>query len=238
MNKFVLIIKGYSKTDVELINDRNIIQLYIDFFTSNAGGCFDFENEILVLEDPELDEFRALEFLHSKDYLVVLLVGHGANKEGIQIFQVNKDLFIQPGQLQFNCERQTHIIETCRNVIDFELDIKRLNNFIPKYKYGGIVKRRLTREEARDKFNKSLVSSPKGIIYLFACNIDESANNYFFLRVLIDISIYAHEYYRDSVFYISEIFKHVEKEVTNLSKGSQNPIKIGDVDFPFVVAIN
>ncbi|WP_113653194.1 hypothetical protein [Pedobacter namyangjuensis] len=237
MNKSVLIIKGYSKTDVELINDRKIIQLYIDFFTSNAGGCFDFDTDFVILEEPELEELKTIDFLNAKDYLIVLLVGHGANKDGIQIFQLNKDVLIQPGQLQFDCERQLHIIETCRNIIDFELDIKRINRLIPKYKYGGVVKRPLTREEALLKFNEALSKSAKETVYIFACNIDESAYSYFFLQVLVDISIYIHEYYRNSIYNISEIFEHVEKQVNNLSKGDQNPIKIGDGNFPFVVTI-
>jgi hypothetical protein len=237
MEKSVLIIKGHSKTDVELINDRKIIQLYIDFFTSNAGGCFDFDTEIIILEEPDLDELKELNFLNSKDYLIVLIVGHGANKDGIQIFQLTKDIFIQPGQLQFDCEKQLHIIETCRNITDFELDIKRINRLIPKYKYGGIKKRPLTREEALNKFDEALTNSKNGIVYIFACNIDESAQSFFFLQVLVDIAIYIHEYYRENIIYTTNIFGHVEKQVNNLSKGSQNPIKIGDGNFPFVVTI-
>ena len=237
MNKSVLIIKGHSKTDIELINDRKIIQLYIDFFTSNAGGCFDFDSEIFILEEPELDELKGLDLLNSKDYLILLLVGHGANKDGIQIFQLTKDILIQPGQLQFDCERQLHIIETCRNIIDIELDIKRINRLIPKYKYGGFIQRPLTREEAQKKFDEALTNSNKGIVYIFACSIDESAYGYFFLQVLVDISIYVHEYFRNQVYYISDIFGHVEKQVIDLSKGNQNPMKIGDGDFPFVMTI-
>ncbi|AMS26701.1 hypothetical protein AEM51_06375 [Bacteroidetes bacterium UKL13-3] len=237
MKKSVLIIKGHSKTDVELINDRKIIQLYIDFFTSNAGGCFDFDSEIFILEEPELQTIKELAFLNSNDYLILLLVGHGANKDGIQIFQLTKDLLIQPGQLQFECERQLQIIVSCRNVIDFELDIKRINRLIPKYAYGGYIKRPLTREESLIKFNEALANSDKGVVYVFACNIGESAYSYFFLQVLVDVSIYLHEYFREHIYSISDIFGHVEKQVVDLSKGNQTPIKMGDGDFPFVVTI-
>lgn len=237
MKKSVLIIKGYSKTDVELINDRKVIQLYIDFFTSNAGGCFDFDCEIFILEEPELEVVKNLDFLNSNDYLIVLLVGHGANKDGIQVFQLTKNLLVQPGQLQFDCERQLHIIESCRNVIDFELDIKRINRLIPKYAYGGYVKRPLTREESLVKFNEALSNSERGIVYVFACNVGESAYSYFFLQVLMDIAIYLHEYFREKVYSICDIFGHVEKQVVDLSKGNQTPIKTGGGDFPFVVTI-
>lgn len=238
MKRNVLIIKGYSKTATELLNDRKIIQLYIDFFNSNAGGAFDFDNEILILEEPDIDIINNLTQLNEISYLVIVLIGHGANKNGIQIFQLQENLLIQPGQIQFDCPKQLHIIESCRDVIDFELDIKRINRLIPKYKHGGIVKMPLTRDESIEKFNIAVKNSNNGILYLFACSINESAYEYFFLQVLIDVSIYIHEYFRDTICSAAEIFEHVKLEVSNLTKGKQNPMKSGEVDFPFVISIN
>lgn len=237
MKKSVLIIKGYSKTDIELLNDRKIIQLYIDFFCSNAGGAFDFDKEIFIYEEPELDTLKNLEFLNTNDYIVVLLIGHGANKDGVQVFQMQESLFVQPGQIQFQCKKQLHILETCRNTIDFELDIKRINRLIPKYKYGGIVKRPLTREEALLKFNQSILKSDEGVLYLFAASIGESANGYLFLQIIVDISIYVHEYFREEIVGVNYIFEQAKKQVVELTKGNQNPTKIGGVDFPFVITI-
>ena len=237
MKKSVLIIKGFSKTEAELINDRKIIQLYVDYFCSNAGGAFDFDNEIFFYEEPNIETLQSLTFLNSLDYLVVLLVGHGANKEGKQIFQLREDFFIQPGQLQYECKKQLHIIETCRNVIDFELDIKRINRLIPKYRYGGIIKYPLTREEALLKFNKAIESADEGILYLFASSIGESAFGYLFLQLLIDISVYIHEYYRGRIFNAEVIFEYTKKQVMELSQGKQTPTKIGEGSFPFVITI-
>lgn len=237
MEKTVLIIKGYSKTEVELINDKKIIQLYIDFFCSNAGGAFDFDNEILIYEEPDIETLNQLEILNTLDYLVVLLIGHGATKDGKQIFQLQENLFVQPGQLQFQCAKQLHIIESCRDVIDFELDIKRINRLIPKYKYGGVVKRQLTREESLLKFNQAIERSNEGTTYLFAASIGESAYGYLFLQLLIDISIYIHEYFRDEVVNVGYIYDRVKNQVSELTKGNQNPTREGDVNFPFVITI-
>jgi hypothetical protein len=237
MKKKLLLIKGYSKTDSELVNDRKAIQLYIDFFNSNAGGAFDFDTEILILEEPDINSINNLTQLNEVEYLVVVLIGHGANKDGVQIFQLQENLFIHPGQIQFDCPRQLHIIESCRNIIDFELDIKRINRLIPKYKYGGYIKTPLTREESIEKFNKAIQNSDEGILYLFACSIDESAYGYFFLQILIDISIYVHEYFRNSIYSANDIFEHAKSQVTNLTKGQQNPMKLGKTDFPFVITI-
>ncbi len=237
MKKSILIIKGYSKTEFELLNDQKIIQLYIDFFCSNAGGSFDFDKDIFIYEEPELETLNNLDFLNDNDYLIVLLLGHGANTNGLQIFQMQENLFVQPGQIQFQCKRQLHIIETCRNIIDFELDIKRINGLIPKYKNGGIVKRPLTREEASLKFNQSILDSKEGTLYLFASSIDESAIGYIFLRIIIDISIYIHEYFREEIVGATYIFEQTKMQVIELTKGNQNPTKIGEVDFPFVITI-
>jgi len=237
MKRSILIIKGHSKTEVELTNDRKIIQLYIAFFCSNAGGAFDFDNEILIYEEPYIETLNKLDILNTLDYLVVLLIGHGANKDGIQIFQLQEKLFVQPGQLQFQCTKQLHIIETCRDIIDFELDIKRINRLIPKYRYGGVVKRPLTREESQLKFNQAIDECNTGTTYLFAANIGESAYGFLFLQLLIDISIYIHEYFREEIVNVGYVFEQTKKQVVKLTKGNQNPTKIGEVDFPFVITI-
>jgi hypothetical protein len=229
--------KRYSKTDIELTNDRKIIQLYIDFFCSNAGGAFDFDTEINVLQEPEIETLQNLDVLNELDYLIVLLLGHGANKDGTQIFQLQKETVIQPGQIQFNCKKQLHILETCRNIIDFELDIKRLNRLIPKYAYGGTVKRPLTKEESREKFDTAIKNSEEGILYLFAADIDESAFGYLFLKLMIDIAIYIHEYNRESIVSTQRIFELAKKQVTELTEGKQNPIMDGEIEFPFVITI-
>lgn len=238
MNKSVLIIKGFSKTETELINDRKIIQLYVDFFISNAGGCFE-KTEVFVYEDPKLEDIQKLEFLNKRDYLIVLLVGHGATKDGIQIFQLNENTVIQPGQIQFDCKRQLHIIESCRDIFNSEIEIQMLNEFIPKYRFGGLFETKsiLTREESLKKYNAALKNSKEGLVFLFACNIDESAEDYFFLKEIISQSVYIHEYYRNSIYGILEIFETVKNRVCKLSEDRQHPIEIANTNFPFVVTI-
>jgi hypothetical protein len=237
MKKSILIIKGHSKTELELLNDRKIVQLYIDFFCSNAGGVFELDKEIYIYEEPELDTLKNLDFLNSNDYLVVLFLGHGAIKNGVQVFQMQENLLVQPGQIPFQCKRQLHILETCRNVMDLELDIKMIDRLIPKYKYGGIVKRPLTREEALFKFNQSILKSKEGTLYLFASSIGESACDYLFLQTIIANSIYIHEYFDDKIVGVNYIFEQTKKQVVQLTNGNQNPTKIGEVDFPFVITI-
>lgn len=237
MKKAVLIIKGYSKTDIELKYDREIIQLYLNFFHSNAGGAFDFPSEIEILEEPDIGSINNLKKLNELDYLIVILIGHGANKNGTQIFQLQKDVFIYPGQIQFKCAKQLYIIESCRDIINLELNITQINKLIPKYKYGGKILPPLTREESLEKFNAAIELSNDGILFLFAADIGESAYNYFFLQKMIDLSIYHHEYSRGRIIGASTIFDLVKDQVINLTEGKQNPLKVGTSDFPFVITI-
>lgn len=237
MKKSAVIIKGYSKTPTELINDSKIIKLYVDFFSSNAGGVFDPNSEIFILEEPSIDEINELDILNSKDYIIVVLIGHGAVKDGVQVFQLKEDILINPGQIQFSCPRQLHIIESCRNKIDVELEITKINKLIPKYKYGGFIEAPLTKEQSIQIFNNALKTSKIGTLYLFACDIGESAYNYYFLQHFIDISIYAHEYHRNKIYSALEIFSEVKTKVNNSTKGKQNSIYSGSADFPFVITI-
>lgn len=237
MKKSALIIKGYSKNPTELINDSKIVKLYVDFFSSNAGGAFTPNSEIFILEEPSIEEINELVILNSKDYIVVVLIGHGAVKDDVQVFQLKEDIFINPGQIQFSCTKQLHIIESCRNEIDIELDISKINRLIPKYKYGGFVEAPLTKKQSLEIFDNALQTSKDGTLYLFACDIGESAYNYYFLQYFIDISIYAHEYDRNKIYSALEIFSEVKTKVVNSTKGKQNSIYSGTADFPFVITI-
>lgn len=236
MKKSVLIIKGHSKDDIELDNDRKIIQLYKDFFHSNAGGCFE-DDEIFILEDVQVEDIRKMSFLNERDYLIIVLIGHGANQNDTQVFQLSEKVLIYPGQIQFECKKQLFIIETCRNIIRKELDIFEINDLRPKYKYGGTVQHPLTKEEALQRFNNTILNSTDGITYIFACDIDQSAYNYYFLKLLIRYSIYLHEHHRNRVYSVNEIFQIVKSEIEIMTYGKQSPMITGKGDFPFVITI-
>jgi hypothetical protein len=118
----ILIIKGFSKTKTELENDRKIIELYKDYFSSKAGGVFDKDKEIFVLEEPNIELLQSNPEVEGCDYLIVVLLGHGANKDGIQLFQLSEDVLINPGQLQFPIDKQLFIVESCRDIFNNECE--------------------------------------------------------------------------------------------------------------------
>ncbi|MCC5923904.1 MAG: hypothetical protein JJT77_08965 [Crocinitomicaceae bacterium] len=238
MNRKVLILKGYSKSEDELTNDMQIIELYVKYFASKAGGVYDNESEMLILEEPTLEELKKYDTeLNDLDSLIVVLLGHGANKGGKQIFQLKENLLIQPGQLQYKVDKQLFIVESCRDIIDFNIEIEDLNGLIPKFKYGGSFRKPKTNEEAKNVYNDVLKNLGKETTYVFASNINESAFNYYFIHYLIKVSRYFHEYSQNRIYEIKDIFNNTVKEVVRLTDGNQNPIIQGHAKFPFVVSI-
>jgi hypothetical protein len=238
MKRKVLIIKGYSKSDEELTSDRQIIYLYKKYFASKAGGVYDKETEIIILEEPTLEELKIYETeLNSLDSLIIVLLGHGANKDGKQIFQLQEDLLIQPGQLQYTVDKQLFIVESCRDVIDFNIEIEDLNDLIPKFRYGGKIRMPKTNEDARNVYNEALKELGNETTYVFASNIGESASNYYFIHYLLKVSRYFHEYTQNRVYAIRDIFSNTAEKVVKLTNGNQNPIIQGQAKFPFVVSI-
>ncbi|MCT4579799.1 MAG: hypothetical protein N4A35_00150 [Flavobacteriales bacterium] len=238
MKRKVLIIKGYSKDKIELTNDRQILELYTKFFASNAGGVYDKKSEILTLEEPTLEELKKYDTeLNDLDSLIVVLLGHGANKEGKQVFQLKKDLFIQPGKLTYEVEKKLFIVESCRNIIDFNINIEDLNELIPKFRHGGVISMPKTKEQAKDLYNNFLMELDSEITYVFSSNIGESAYNYYFIHYLIKVSRELHEHSQNYIHTIKDIFDKTTNEVIKLTGGKQTPIIQGPANFPFVVSI-
>lgn len=238
MERRVLIIRGVSKNELELKNDRAIIKLYNDYFSSKAGGCYNPSNEIVVLEEPSIEEIRNLNspFTHI-DFLIVVFLGHGANKDGLQIFWLSNNVFIFPGQISFDIKKQLYIIESCRDVIDDEIDVVNISSMIPKFKYGGVFNRPKTLEEAKKVYDEALSICEEDTTYLFASSIDESAKEYYFIHTLIKASVYYHEISQYKVFSVKQIFEQGRKRVQSLTSSQQNPLMVGKGEFPFVISI-
>lgn len=75
------------------------------------------------------------------DFRIIELLGHGGNKNGKQIFCLQEESHIYPGQLVFSASKQLFIIESCRDIGDFQIKVKDLNGLIPKLRYGGLFNR-------------------------------------------------------------------------------------------------
>ena len=238
MNRKVVIIKGFSTSDAELDTDRYYAKQYFNFFVSNSGGAY-FEEEILYLEDITTKEFHELENLQNFDYLIFVLIGHGATQNNNQLFQLNENEIIKAGQFETNTKKNLFILEICRTKTDNVYTVD-LTQKIPKFEQGGILRKPIGREKARQIYNELINRSI--IIICYACSKNEVAINYYFSFWLIQIAFDWHLENKSNikVLTISELMSSVSKEVRDFTFKntgiSQNPQVVGNTDFPFSIS--
>lgn len=240
MKRHVFIIKGYSKTHQELELDRFYIKKYYDYFSSISGGAFE-DKEITHFQDITTSDLNNaiadLEF----DYVIILLIGHGATQNNNQLFQLNYSEIIRAGQLNIKADKQLFLFESCRTQIDI-IDTVDLNDEIPKFQSGGVLMMPIERRKARELFEEQLKKCGDGVVVCFACSSKEVAKNYYFSSVLIRTAFNWHlqPLHHFETFNIVDLMNTVSKEVnelaTRITGESQQPQIIGNLNFPFSVS--
>lgn len=163
---------------MELGFDREYAQYYANFFSSTAGGAYE-SSEINYYEDVSVGNLIAIYKALYFDYAILVLIGHGATQGNSQLFKLNEDEIIKPGQIELNTRKQLTIIESCRTEIDgiFTVD---LNDKIPKFAKGGIVRAQLTRQKVRALYDKMIDVAADGIQVCFACSNGQEAKTTIF----------------------------------------------------------
>src|ERR1700741_2254590 len=112
MTRKAILIKGFSKSTQELKDDMLFIHYYERFLKSKAGGAWK-KSEIIIIQDPTVRDLKEIAKNISCDYVLTVLIGHGAIKDDYQIFKVNSKETIKPGQLIFNAPKQLILVESC-----------------------------------------------------------------------------------------------------------------------------
>ncbi len=239
MNRKILIIKGHSKNDIELNEDNAYINYYYNFFRSIAGGAYE-EDEIICLSEPISNKLKQLVLELKPDYLIIVLLGHGATQDDKQLFQLNSNEIIKAGQLILESSKQLIILESCRTDIKniFTVD---LTDKLPKFKYGGVVKRPLSRIEARQLYTKQLYNCENGIVICFACRKNEEAVNYYFSLAVIQIAFDWHlENGNSTTLSIVSLMNYLEYELPRFTIEQINKIQVpdmkGNINFPIAVS--
>ena len=116
MNCLAIIIKGYSESREELVADRKYVDYYKTFLSGTAGGAWEAE-EILSLEEPTLQRLEILVDQRLPEFVLLIMVGHGATQSSRQLFKINKTTIIKAGQLALDVNKQLVILESCRTEI-------------------------------------------------------------------------------------------------------------------------
>ncbi|MBL7722502.1 MAG: hypothetical protein JNK27_00065 [Chitinophagaceae bacterium] len=240
MDRQIIVIKGFSKTPEELELDRHYSQTYMNFFNSRAGGAYSAA-EIQYHEDISAADLNKLTKALISDFIILVLIGHGATQVDNQLFQLNEKEIIRPGQLEFSAPKQMILLESCRSEIEgvFSVD---LNDKIPKFKYGGVVRSPITREQARQLYNEQLASCKDGQVVCFACAKGQAATNYYFSLVLLQAAFDwhlgpgPHLKTMNIDFAMDYIMPEVNRLSTEAGTGPQTPTILPSIPFPFAVS--
>lgn len=240
MKRVSIIIKGYSNDEDELDSDTQYVNQYATFLNSNAGGAWD-EDEIIVLNEPKISDLESLIADLKPEYALMVFIGHGATQDDHQLFKLNRETIVKPGQFTFDVDKQLIIVESCREVVE-DIAFADIKDKIPKYKYGGYIRGHLSRETAQGLFYNQLEKCENGIVICFACSKNESAIDYFFSCSLLTMSndAYLDTLYHYRTFDILDIMTHVIEQVKQAADSKygevQTPEVIGDINFPFAVS--
>lgn len=183
MNKKVYIIKGYSKTERERTIDRQFCEWFSEFFKSTAGGGY-YINEVEYMDEPTHIELNKKLSSEKLDYGIIVYIGHGANQNDNQLFQLNENEIIKAGQFILNCDKQIIILESCR-VLAQSVPMVDLADKIPAFENGGIFRNALTIEESREIYESHIKRCQNGLMVCYACKLGEEAYNFIFSKMFL-----------------------------------------------------
>ena len=120
MVRLALIIKGHSNSETEAQSDILFVKSYYQFLNSIAGGAWE-ENEIIFLDEPEFSEYLDIINTLKPTYAVTILIGHGATINDHQLFKLNENVVVKPGQFILDAPKQLIILESCRSYLDTQV---------------------------------------------------------------------------------------------------------------------
>ncbi len=190
INRKVFIIKGFSKSTEERILDENFANSYADFFKLCAGGAYTLD-EVIYLAEPSYSYLKENIYNQKLDYGIIVYIGHGANQQNNQLFQLNAEEIIKPGQFILNSEKQIIILESCRVLAQF-ISFVDLSDKIPAFEKGGILRNALKLEESREIYDSHIKRCAEGTMICYACRIGEEAYSFMFSKMFLQHAINWH----------------------------------------------
>ncbi len=164
--------------------DEEFCEIYSTFFKSTAGGSY-YQEEVEFLCEPTHIQLDLKISKKKLDYGIIVYVGHGANQNDNQLFHLNKDEIIRPGQYLCNSNKQIIILESCRVLLD-SIPTVDLEDKIPAFKNGGIVRHPLSVEQSREIYNSHIKRCENGVTICYACQLGTSAYNYIFSKSFLE----------------------------------------------------
>jgi hypothetical protein len=217
------------------------IDNYYAYLSSNHGGAWNSEtvgnSDAELYKKLNITKKQLITYINYfntiSDYSVLIFAGHGRydDKYG-QILRVNPHEDIALADLRLTTSRQLLIMDCCRKrgreplLESLNSERMRLESFAN------------TRWLYRDRYDKQLQGSIKGTIELYACSINEYANDcnlggYFSYQLLKQ----AQGRHDKSIF---QDFNDAKPEVQRMSRQLQNPViakpRMEGNTFPFYIS--
>lgn len=166
----------------ELPGVKSDIKSFQNYLNRNESGAWD-QDEILILENKSKSQILdAINKYSYCDYVILLAAGHGAVKESLVfdtvLYTANNE-FISSRELEIGCDRQTIIMDVCRN-IEYDVSNRKssLENFRLKLESHVIMDSlQPSRADYKRHFNEQLLKSPKAYFKFYSCDKDESASD-------------------------------------------------------------
>jgi len=240
INRKVFIVKGYSKSDRERSIDNQYCEWYSVFFRSTAGGSY-YSNEIEYLDEPRHTELITKLSSAKLDFGVIVYIGHGANQDDNQLFQLNSQEIIKAGQYIINSDKQIIILESCR-VLSQSIPTVDLKDRIPAFANGGIFRNKLTNEQSREIYDSHIRRCESGVTICYACKLGAEAYNYLFSKIFLQKAM---DWHLDSsrhcaILPIDELMRLTWAETITTAKELLNVIQIphdhNPMNFPIAVS--
>lgn len=235
--RIVVLIKGFSKTAYEYQLDCYYLLKYIEYFKNVAGGAFE-DNEILIIKKCSVDMLKKMMVEIRVDFAVIVYIGHGATQDNNQLFQLSENEIIKPGQFVSISEKVLVILESCRCKTNGVYTID-LTDKIPKFRDGGVVRCKISKEESRRRYIEQIKKCHIGLVVCFACSEDEEALDYIFTTELLEYAMnwYSNRENYNPVLSIVDVMKYIPISLSIFKPDvKQHPVFIGVEQFPFVIS--
>lgn len=146
---------------------------YREFFMSAAGGSWE-SFEIQTLKQPLPSQVdAALRGLASANYSMVIFCGHGySRRDGTTMVELCKGYDYDSTNLNRGAVKHSVILDCCRVVWDAALE--KAQSRFDLYEFA---ERPISREIARARFDYALTQCQNGLVILYACDTNESAED-------------------------------------------------------------
>jgi len=240
MKRRIYLVAGFGDDANQQSSINDYLQKYSDYFKSIAGGAWE-SNEIKLHETPSLDVLNQSLEEENLEFAIVVLIGHGAIKDNLHVFKLNENEIIHSGQLYTNSNKHIFILESCRCEIE-KINTVDLKDKIPKFEHGGIVRAPINRELSKQLYINSIRNCVNDHIVCFACDINQTANNFYFSYGLLQTCMNWHltpQPHRETLG-INDLMNHLHDEVNKLSEKqigkTQTPTANGFANFPIAVS--